>query len=78
MKHQHDSQLFLVRLWPEPGSGGQTEWHGKLQHVVSGETHIFTGCPQLLDRLLEMLPPYAPAPDQSLNALTGSGKASRE
>jgi hypothetical protein len=55
MKHQGDSQLFLVRLWPEQGSDGETEWHGKLQHVLSGEARPFHGCPALLEALLEML-----------------------
>ncbi len=35
------SRLFLVRLWTQAGRDGQTQWQGKLQHVVSGEVHPF-------------------------------------
>ena len=56
MTHEHHSQLFLVRVWREAGSDGESEWHGRLQHVVSGAAHNFVGCPQLLEVLLAMLP----------------------
>ena len=35
------SDLFIVRVWPEHMSDGNTEWRGKVQHVVSGETLFF-------------------------------------
>jgi hypothetical protein len=54
-QHHHDSQLFLVRLWAEEESDGEVEWHGKLQHVVSGEAHTFRSCPGLIEVLLAML-----------------------
>ncbi len=53
---QQDSQLFLVRVWLGEGSDGKVEWHGKLQHMVSGEARPFHGCPQLREALLQMLP----------------------
>ncbi len=56
MKHGEDSQMFLVRLWPEAGVDGETEWHGKLQHVLTGQARTFRGCPDLIEALLEMLP----------------------
>lgn len=72
------SHLFLVRLWEEPGDGehggnasgppasadGATsrEWKGKVQHVVSGESHTFQDLPSLLDYLRSMMPAPAPAP----------------
>ena len=56
MTYEQHSQLFLVRVWREVGSDGESEWHGRLQHVVSGAAHNFVGCPQLLDVLLAMLP----------------------
>jgi hypothetical protein len=52
--HHQDSQLFLIRVWSDKGNDGEVEWHGKLQHVVSGEAHTFHGCPQLIELLLEM------------------------
>jgi hypothetical protein len=55
---QDRSQLFLVRLWAERGiDNEQKEWHGRVQHVVSGEAHSFHDWPTLVDLLLAMLPP---------------------
>ncbi len=44
-----------------PGVGGaaEREWKGKVQHVVSGESHTFQDLPSLLDFLRAMMP--APA-----------------
>jgi hypothetical protein len=50
----NSSQLFLVRLWPDDEGG--TEWHGKVQHVMSGEADDFCGLPMLLSNLQAMLP----------------------
>ena len=35
------SHLYTVRLWPEPVAGGEMVWHGKVTHVLSGETRYF-------------------------------------
>ncbi len=35
------SQLFTVRMWPEPMDDGQVEWRGKVDHVASGEGYAF-------------------------------------
>ena len=65
------SQLFLVRLWAEQGreeSGdsarpsAEIEWHGRVQHIVSGEAHSFHDWPALVDLLLTMLPPALSVP----------------
>ena len=53
LNHSH---LFLVRVWPERDNEGRIEWHGRLQHVVSGEAYTFRGCPELLEVLVGMLP----------------------
>ncbi len=61
------SQLFLVRLWAGQGSeesshsaspspNAEIEWHGRVQHIVSGEAHSFHDWPALVDLLLTMLP----------------------
>lgn len=50
------SQFFLVRLWSDRGGDGKVEWHGRLQHVLTGEAHSFSSCPELLEVLLAMLP----------------------
>jgi hypothetical protein len=38
---QRQSHLFTVRLWAEAVDEGMAEWRGKVQHVISGETHYF-------------------------------------
>ena len=38
---QRQSHLFTVRLWAEAIDEGMAEWRGKVQHVISGETHYF-------------------------------------
>jgi hypothetical protein len=58
MKEPHDSirsQLFLVRLWEESTGDNQTEWHGRVQHVLSGEAHSFVDWPKLIDLFVAML-----------------------
>jgi hypothetical protein len=60
--------LFLLRLWLEeppqaegekegdcPEKDGSITWHGKLQHVVRGEAHAFTGWDMMIDCLETML-----------------------
>jgi hypothetical protein len=49
------SQLFLLRLWPERESGGQMEWHGKVQSVAGDEAHRFRGWTELQDVLASMV-----------------------
>jgi len=34
-------QLFTVRVWQEDRGDGQSEWRGKVQHLLSGETRYF-------------------------------------
>ena len=52
---QTQSYLFTLRFWrTDPGSG-ETEWRGKLQYVVSGETRYFQDWPELVLYLKEML-----------------------
>lgn len=52
MKH---TELFLLRLWTEQESAGEPQWCGKVQHVVTGEVHIFHTWPMLEDLLLAMI-----------------------
>jgi hypothetical protein len=35
------SHLFTVRLWLEELADGGSEWRGRVQHVLSGETRYF-------------------------------------
>ena len=50
------TDLFLVRVWAEDASDGETEWRGKVQRAVNGETRYFENWPQLLDLLQAMMP----------------------
>ncbi len=54
--HYGASRLFLVRLWTKAGRDSQTQWQGKLQHVVSGEVHPFHDWSTLI-ALLELALP---------------------
>jgi hypothetical protein len=60
----NSSQLFLVRLWPDDEGG--MEWHGKVQHVTSGEADDFCGLPMLLSNLQAMLPQIESAKAQDV------------
>ena len=51
----HRSQLFLLRVWAERGSDGELVWRGRVQQIVSGETHSFDTWFRLLALLLSML-----------------------
>lgn len=51
------SQLFTVRMWPEPLGDGQTEWRGKVDHVASGEGYPFRDWARLIVCIEKMLQP---------------------
>ena len=59
MSSEH-SQFFLVRLWSDSAGDGKVEWHGRLQHVLSGEAHSFGNLAMLLDLLIAVLPAASP------------------
>jgi hypothetical protein len=50
-----NSHLFTVRLWTWPEADDQTEWRGKVTHVLSGETRYFREWQELVDHLRAML-----------------------
>lgn len=77
------SHLFLVRLWAEPGDGTggdgpfatgngapDREWKGKVQHVVSGESHTFEDLTSLVDYLRAMMPTAAAGTSTSVAITT--------
>jgi hypothetical protein len=51
----HQSELFMVRMWPEDLGEGRVEWRGKVQHAISGETRYFREWPALLEFFDEVL-----------------------
>ncbi len=50
------SQLFLLRVWldDEPG---ENDWHGRVQHPVTGEAHPFRTCAELKRLIRDMMAP---------------------
>lgn len=62
------SQLFLVRLWTqeeEESDRAEWQWHGRVQHILSGEAHTFRDWQSLVDLLLAMAMPCAPRQEQA-------------
>ena len=51
------SQLFMVRMWPEPLGTGKVEWRGQVNHVASGEGYPFRDWSRLIVCLEQMLQP---------------------
>lgn len=49
------SQLFTVRLWLEDLGEGRSEWRGRVEHVLSGQTRYFRDWATLIAALQEML-----------------------
>jgi hypothetical protein len=56
LQFQRPSQLFLIRLSVGEDSKQHEEWHGKVQHAVTGETHYFHSRSELTETLLRMMP----------------------
>ena len=50
------SQLFLVRVWAEQGSGDGPEWRGRVQHVTRGDAQEFSDWGTLIDLFVTMVP----------------------
>lgn len=49
------SHLFVLRLWQANTDDDQTEWRGKLHHVLSGESRYFKDWHALVACLCVML-----------------------
>ena len=54
-QQQHSSHLFTLRLWREELDSDETEWRGKVQHVMSGEVRYFRDWSTLIEFLLLVL-----------------------
>ncbi|HET9494126.1 MAG TPA: hypothetical protein VFR15_07850 [Chloroflexia bacterium] len=73
------SQLFTLRVWAEESAEGRTEWRGKLQRVVDGETTYFRDWDSMLALLRQMLEsPGAQYPGPAEIAAEGGGQHERE
>jgi hypothetical protein len=53
------SHLFLLRVWLDQGAdeaaGGAHDWHGKVQHVITGRASSFTSLTSMAQLLTSML-----------------------
>lgn len=55
-KEAKESELFLVRLWMDDGTGAEPGWHGKVQHVATGKADSFTNQASMLHLLASISP----------------------
>jgi hypothetical protein len=72
------TDLFLVRMWTQDASDGSgtSEWHGRVQRVVDGESRQFDNWQTLVAALSAMLSAedgrtpidYSPADPQNADA----------
>jgi len=47
--------MFLLRVWAEQGSDAELVWRGRVQQIISGETHSFDTWSRLIELLLLLL-----------------------
>ncbi len=57
------SHLFTIRLWQEELGGGQTEWRGRAQDIVTGAEAYFRDWPGLIAVLSRLLEAKERSPD---------------
>ena len=62
-EQNQSSHLFMVRLWSDAVEDHKG-WRGRVQHVLSGETHTFHDWSTLVDLFLEMAETDQVAPDR--------------
>ncbi len=53
-EYRGPSQLFLLRIWLNDGHS-ENDWHGRVQHAVTGEAHSFKTCVELRHIVHEMM-----------------------
>jgi hypothetical protein len=54
-ERRHASHLFTIRVWLEEQPSGEKEWHGKVQHVATGNARYFREWTTLVAYLEKML-----------------------
>ena len=53
-EYRGPSQLFLLRVWLDDAASAN-DWHGRVQHVVTGEAHYFQTCAELRCIIRDMM-----------------------
>ena len=56
LEHRGPSQLFLLRVWWDDAPS-ENDWHGRVQHAVTGEVHSFQTCAELRRLIRDMMVP---------------------
>lgn len=47
-----DEHVFVVRMWCEPGGGGEAQWRGSVRHLASTLVRYFTSSDEMLEFML--------------------------
>jgi len=55
-EYRGPSQLFLLRVWLDDVLS-ENDWHGRVQHSVTGEAHYFQTCAELRRIIRDMMAP---------------------
>lgn len=55
-EYRGPSQLFLLRVWLDDGPS-ENDWHGRVQHAVTGEARSFQTCAELRRIIRGMMVP---------------------
>ena len=56
LEYRGPSQLFLLRVWLDDARS-ENDWHGRVQHSVTGEAHYFQTCAELRRLIRDMMAP---------------------
>jgi hypothetical protein len=68
LQHPH-SHLFTLRIWEEALGEGNTEWRGRLQEIVTGDTVFFRDWPGLVTTLKRLTSKPARVPEGQLGGV---------
>ncbi len=75
-RHSRRTDLFLVRIWTGPtmDGSGESQWHGRVQRTVNGETHTFDSRQGLIEKLNTMISAAEATSDASKPEEKGHGE----
>ncbi len=71
------SQLFTLRVWRQRLGNGETEWRGRLEHVLSSEVHYFREWSTLVDYLIEILSALESQEERAINPIGSDDPSER-
>ncbi len=53
-RFRYSSEMFVIRLWREESAVSCAEWHGRIQHIASGEIRFFHDWDTFIGGLTEL------------------------